>query len=515
MHPDQLQLGAPRALRGEVRLRPYQVEAVERVRALVRRGTRRILLVLATGGGKTSVASELIRQVVARGNRALFVAHRRELITQAYQRLLDFGLPTDQVGVIMASDPRRRPGALVQVASIDTLRNRPKPRADLVIRDEAHRALAKTDRELAEHYPKAVLVGLTATPYRADGKGLGDAYDELVVVASPRELIAQGFLVEPRVFTVPASALPDLSRVQVRAGDYDQKALESAVDQKAIVGNIVEHWRKHADGVRTIVFATSVAHSKHIAERFREAGVAAEHLDGETPAEERDGILGRLGTGQTLVVSNVNVCTEGWDQPAVKCAILARPTKSTGLYLQMAGRILRPYQSQQAIILDHAGCVMEHGLPQDERQFSLEGTKKKRAGAAGEAPAKTCPECFAVLALSIRVCPECGTVLSQPREDVEETPDELVEVTVDDVRRLEWQRLTALAALRGYKEGWAFHRFREKFGEPPSAAIKAAAAAPTSVDEQRALYEVLLSEEGGSVAWANVRYRLLGCGRRL
>lgn len=498
-------MASERLRAGEVRLRPYQLDAIERVRGCVREGVRRILLVSPTGSGKTTVASELIRLVVARGNRALFVAHRRELITQAYQRLLDFGFEPEQVGVIMATDPRRRPGAVVQVASIDTLRNRAKPRAELVIVDECHRALARSYRDLAEHYPKAVHLGLTATPYRADGKGLGDAYDDIVVVAWPRELIAEGFLVEPRVFTVPPSALPDLSAVSVRAGDYDQRALEEAVDQRSLVGNLVEHWRKHADAVRTVVFATSVAHSKHINERFREAGIASEHLDGETPVDERDAILARLESGATRIVASVGTLTEGWDQPSVKCAILARPTKSTGLYLQMAGRILRPYQGQQAIILDHAGCVMEHGLPQDDRAFSLGGTKKKRNGAAGEAPAKTCPECFAVLALSIRVCPACGTVLSVPKDDVEETPDELVEVTVDDVRRLEWQRLQALASLRGYKEGWAYHRYREKFGDPPSAAIKAPSLG-SAAEQKRAVYEALLEEEGNA-AWAAVRFR--------
>lgn len=473
------------------------------MRACVRRGVRRILLVLATGGGKTSCAAELIRLTVARGHRALFIAHRRELITQAYQRLLDFGLPVEDVGVIMASDPRRRPGAKVQVASIDTLRNRAKPCAELVIVDECHRSLSRSHREVSAHYPNAVHLGLTATPYRADGKGLGDAYDELVLVASPRELIAQGFLVEPRVFTVPPSALPDLSAVRTRAGDYDKRGLEDAVDQKSLVGNLVEHWRKHADGLRTVVFATSVAHSKHINARFREAGVASEHLDGETPTQERDAILARLDSGATRVVASVGTLTEGWDQPSVKCAILARPTKSTGLYLQMAGRILRPFEGQQAIILDHAGCVMEHGLPQDDRELSLEGSKKKRIGAGGEAPAKTCPECFAVLPLSIRECPECGAILSVAKDDIEETPEELVEVTVDDVRRLEWQRLQALASLRGYSPGWAARRYRQRFGEPPPPV--SVEAPPLREAQKRKLYEALLQEEG-SAAWAAARF---------
>lgn len=494
--------------RTAVRLRPYQVAAVEGVRSAVRRGTRRCLLVAPTGSGKTTVASELIRLAAIRDRRALFVAHRRELITQAYQRLLDFGLPESNVGVIMASDPRRRPGARVQVASIDTLRNRAKPRADLVIVDECHRALAASYRDLQEHYARAVHLGLTATPYRADGRGLGDAYDDLVVVTSPRALIAEGYLVEPRVFTVPPSALPDLSAVRTRGGDYDKRALEDAVDQKSLVGNLVEHWRRYAEGIRTIVFASSVAHSQHITERFVEAGIPAEHLDGTTPNDERDAILARLASGETLVVPNVGVLCEGFDSPPVKCAILARPTKSTGLYLQMAGRILRPWENQSAIILDHAGCVMEHGLPQQDRTFSLETRKKRQGQGASEAPAKVCVECFAIVPLSVRECPECGAQLSVERDDVEETPDELVEVTVDDVQRLEWQRLQALASLRGYKPGWAIHRFREKFGEAPSASVRASAAPiEDQAKQRRAVYDAMLEEEGGNSAWAAVRFR--------
>ena len=502
-----LDLRQPRT-RTAVRLRPYQVEAVDGVRSAVRRGARRCLLVAATGSGKTTIACELVRLSAVRERRALFVAHRRELITQAYERLIDFGIPESNLGVIMANDPRRNPGARVQVASIDTLRNRAKPRADLVIVDECHRALANSYRDLQQHYSRAVHLGLTATPYRADGRGLGDAYDDLVVVTSPRALIAEGFLVEPRVFTVPPSALPDLSAIRTRGGDYDKRALEDAVDQKSLVGNLVEHWRRYADGVRTVVFATSVAHSRHITERFLEAGVPAEHLDGTTPNDERDAIIARLASGETLVVPNVGVLCEGFDSPPVKCAILARPTKSTGLYLQMAGRILRPWQDQAAIILDHAGCVMEHGLPQQDREFSLEGRKKRPGAGGGEPPAKMCPECFAVVPLSVRECPACGTQLSVERDDVEETPDELVEVTVDDVQRVEWQRLSALASVRGYKTGWAVHRFREKFGEAPSTAVRGSASPIADPAEQRrTVYDAMLEEEGGNSAWAAVRFR--------
>jgi superfamily II DNA or RNA helicase len=376
----------------------------------------------------TTIAGSVIERAARQNRRVLFLAHRRELISQAYRRLLDFGLPERDVGVIMANDPRRRPVAPVQVASVDTLRTRAKPHADVVFIDEAHRALARTYVDLLAAYPEALHIGLTATPYRADGQGLGDAYDELIVIASPRELIAQGHLVEPRVFTVPASQRPDLSGVNVSRGDYAASELAEAVDRQALVGNIVEHWMTHARGVRTVAFAASVEHSQHIAARFREAGVAAEHLDGGTPTIERDAILARLDRGETLVVSNCGVLCEGWDQPAVKCAILARPTKSTGLYLQQGGRILRPWNDQRAIILDHAGCALEHGLPQDDREFSLEGTKK-RTKATAEAPARECPTCFAVVGIATRVCPECGHEFFAEREVPREEDGALEEVT--------------------------------------------------------------------------------------
>jgi superfamily II DNA or RNA helicase len=401
---------------------------VESVNELERRGVRRVLVVAPTGAGKTTIAGHLITKAASQGQRVLFLAHRRELISQAYSRLLQMGVKEKNVGVVMATDPRRRPGAPVQVASVATLARRPKPLADIVFIDEAHRALAKTYQDISSHYAGALHLGLTATPYRADGKGLGDMYDELVTVASPRQLIDEGYLVEPRVLTVPLSDLPDLSRVKLRGGDYAESALAAAVDQTSLVGNIVDHWQEHARGVRTVAFATSVEHSRHITDRFLSAGVPAEHLDGTTPGRQRDAILQRLESGQTLVVSNCGVLCEGWDQPAVKCAILARPTKSTGLYLQQAGRILRPFGGQQAIILDHAGCALEHGLPQDEREFSLEDSADKSGELLGEVPTKVCEQCFTVVPAATRTCPACGFEF-EGREMPIEQEGTLVEVT--------------------------------------------------------------------------------------
>jgi superfamily II DNA or RNA helicase len=434
--------------------------------------------------GKSCLFAHLANRAAHRGEGVLVVAHRRELINQAYERVVQHGVPETNVGVLMASDTRRRPVAPVQVASIDTLRHRPKPPAELVVIDEAHRCLAPSYLTLRELYPNALHVGFTATPYRADLRGLGEFYDDLVVVATVKKLIAEGYLVDPRVFTVPSDQLPNLSGVRVRGGDYDERQLADAVDQQRLVGNIVDHWQKHAAGVRTIAFAVSVQHSQHIAERFREQGIPAEHLDGTTPAPERDAILSRLRSGETLVVSNVGVLCEGTDIPAVKCAVLARPTKSTGLYLQQAGRILRPWNGERAIILDHAGCAREHGLPQDDREFSLEAAPKRKRREGATVPLRTCT-CLAILPPATKVCPECGSVFEVAREVPEEVAGELVEAKSGDVvpravqhraigfddavRRTYFEQQRALGRSRRKPADWAVGRFIARYGTlPPS-----------------------------------------------
>jgi superfamily II DNA or RNA helicase len=489
-------------------LRPYQAEAIARIHTRLREGIRRLLLVLATGGGKTVIAAHLVLGAVAEGKRVLFLAHRRELIHQAYAKFRAQGLSDRQVGVLMATDSRRRPGAPVQVASVDTLRRRAPPLADVVFVDEAHRSLAATYRGIAELYPNAVHLGLTATPYRRDGGGLGDAYDELVVVATVRQLIADGFLVEPRVFTVPRDTGPDVSGVRTKGGDYEEGALARAVDRPGLVGNIVHHWQELAEGLRTVVFAVSIAHSKHIVQSFREAGVAAAHLDGATPTDERDRILAALERGELRVVSSCGILSEGWDQPAVKCAVLARPTRSTGLYLQQVGRILRPWNGVRAIILDHAGSVHAHGLPQDDRVFSLD----PRQHIAQAAPVRACPVCSAMVPLSTRVCPECDAVLIEGNFMPEEAEGQLVEISQDKHERAEWDRFCALALERGYQPGWVYHRWKEKFGKEPPRSFRVPRPAPRPAPgggtraQEAALRDVLKEAARGkrTLSWSEI-----------
>jgi superfamily II DNA or RNA helicase len=296
--------------------------------------------------------------------------------------------------------------------------------------------------------------------------------------------------------------------VKVRRGDYDERELADAMDRSPLIGNLVTHWRKHADGVATIVFATSVAHSQHITERFRDAGITVEHLDGNTETPVRDAILKRLASGDTQVVSSVNCLAEGLDIPRVKCAILARPTKSLGLYLQQAGRILRPYQWQPAIILDHAGCVLEHGLPQDDREYSLKPKPKRERNNAAPPPLRECPGCSALLPIQTRTCPECDTTLAAEREAPTEAEGELVEVNENspELRMAHWKRLCGVATRHGLNPRWILHKYRDRFGEEPPMDFALPTWRPKTDQQKQKYFETLLANEP-STRWARVRYR--------
>lgn len=456
-----------------IALRPYQTSAIEQVYAHRGPGAR-VLCVAPTGAGKTVIGSRMILDELAAGGRVIFIAHRTELIAQTYAKLLAMGLDERSVGVIMADGTiphpvsgRRvccaRPLAPVQVASIDTLRRRTLPHGvTLIIVDECHRSLAKSYRDVLDGCPDAFVVGLTATPYRGDGRGLGDVFRTLVVVTTPKALMAEGFLSEPRVFSHPNRA--DLSAVKTVAGEYDQKELGAAVDKKELIGSIVEHWERHLAGVRTVAFATNVAHSEHIAEQFRAKGIPAEHLDGETHPDVRAAILRRVDSGATLIVSNCGVLCEGWDQPSVKGCILARPTKSRALYVQCAGRVLRPWKGETPVILDHAGSVLDHDLPHADWEITLEGRKKKTKCAVS---VKECPTCFAACASNAHVCFFCGHPFGEGTDSKkvgtpEEADGNLVEVRADALRVLKLQT----GPVRFELQQWA-QRIDEKYGLEP------------------------------------------------
>jgi DNA repair protein RadD len=372
-------------------LRKYQEDGLAQILAAFSGGARSVLAVAPTGSGKTTVFGSLTADLRAP---VLILVHRRELATQAANRLREFGV---DFGMIMPGEPERL-GARVQVASKDTLCRRPRarwPRAGLVIVDEAHLSTARTWQMILEHYARAKILGFTATPYRLSGKSLASAYDALVVIARPRELREQGHLCPYVGFSYKA---PDLTAVEVIGEDYDQS--QSAAAMSAITGDIVAEWLAHARDLSTVVFACTVEHSKALTDEFRSKGVAVEHLDGKMGKFQRDAILARVANGTTRVLCNVGIAIEGLDIPRLKCCVLARPTKSLARAIQMMGRVRRPWQGQSARIHDHAFVIPTHGQPDADRDYSLHAKKEKPPSLS------TCSSCRAVY--DGNSCPACG-----------------------------------------------------------------------------------------------------------
>ena len=385
-------------------LRPYQSTALDETSQAFRTH-RRVLLVAPTGAGKTTIAAEIIRRSVERGKRLVFLAHRKELIEQCSTRLDQFGIDH---GVIMADHRRDRPHLPVQVASVQTLINRDLDApTNLIIIDETHRCTSASYQTVIENCGNPYVLGLTATPIRADGKGLASQFDVMVQCPTVAELTALGYLVPAVSY---AGKRIDLSGVRISGADYDRDQLADWMNKPHLIGDCVTEWKRLASGRSTMLFAAGVAHSKAIVESFLAAGVRAAHLDGTTPKDERSSILARLADGRLTLVSNAMVLTEGVDVPRVDCIVLARPTKSAGLYLQMAGRGLRTFPGKlDLLLLDHGNCIRECGLVAQDRNWQLlpDATRKRGKSVSYAETFKVCPDCGKVAALTDLEC-GCG-----------------------------------------------------------------------------------------------------------
>lgn len=462
-------------------LRPYQVDAVYRCRSRWAAKVKRLLLVSAVGSGKTTCFTEVIRLATAAGLQVLVCVHREELLDQASKRLTEFGI---RHGVIAAGKPRGDIHALVQLASIDTLRNRPKPEAQLVVLDEAHRAKAKTWESVLEHYPDAYVLGVTATPLRLDGKPLGDIFQEMVVVdADPADLIRDGFLAP---YTGFAFDTPQLEDVRRRGSDFDEGGLVTAMSRSAIVGNVLEQWGRFSRDLSTVLFTVNIQHSRDMTDKFKGGGVRAEHVDGKMRRKERRAILERVASGRTQVVSTVDVLSEGYDCPRLKCVGLLRPTMSLTKYIQQVGRVRRPWNDLTARIHDHSGNVMRHSLPDAKREWSLDGAPP-RPGRGDIPNVRQCPACFALYdpAENTEGCPVCGNVVKRPRsgpefiedgtmvsfEELEKPPPGAGDPP--DKRAAYYAQQVTRCKVMGWKIGRAAVLYKARYGVwPPQSALR-------------------------------------------
>jgi superfamily II DNA or RNA helicase len=433
-----------------ITLRPYQNDTITAATSAYRAGHRGVLVVIPTGGGKTVIYSEVTRAVAAAGAAVLIVEPAVELVEQTRDKLRALGVP--RVGIIAAGWGRGYnpdAGALVQVATVQTLRTRPDAMLrtpHLIVFDEAHLSAAESYRMIRERYPRAVRLGVTATPWRLDGAGFEDLASEIIVGPTVRDLIGTGALVPFRTRSIPLTAFARGTRRP--NSEFNLREMSKAYTENRLVGDVVAHYLDSPKAGRSgIVFGASTGHARELCDRFVAAGVRAEYLDGTTPADVRRAIVGtpekpgRLGTGETTLVCNFGVLTAGFDCPRVEYIGVARATASKALWIQMAGRGMRPSPATgkiDALIDDFGGNALRHGNLARVHDYSLtgrnaadEGDGDPDAGPLG----RECPQCRTVDDAGAAVCAFCGfefaILLRAGRGRVKSIDGHLVEIAAD------------------------------------------------------------------------------------
>lgn len=441
-----------------VELRSYQTDLVESIRDGFRQGRKSVLAVAPTGSGKTICFSYIAQQSLSRGSRTLILVHRQELLDQTSRTLSAFDVPH---GVIAAG---RKPdmGQPIQLASVQSLIRRMHkiPAPDLIVIDEAHHAVAGSWRAVVDQFCNSRLLGVTATPERLDGKGLGSIFEQMIFGPSVSDLQDAGHLSRAKYYA-PTTA--DISGVKTRCGDFDQSGLESVMNQSKIIGDAVENYALYAAGQTAIAFCVSIDHARNVAEAFCRAGYDAATIDGTLTSTERRSRVDALGNGELKIVTSCEIINEGFDVPIVGGAILLRPTQSLGLHLQQIGRVLRPAPGKDfAVVIDHVGNLSRHGLAHGIRDWSLED-RPKRSGNKGATPdVRQCPECYCCHDPQDNVCPGCGHEYEKQGRKIEVVDGRLVEFEESMLTKRQevghartYQDLLEIAKARGYKPAWA------------------------------------------------------------
>lgn len=442
----------------DICLRPYQQQLIDDVGYEYSEGRRRVCAVAPCGAGKTIMTAWMARGTALSGRRAIFMVHRQELIEQTSATFTAMGI---RHGLIAAGAAKEY-DLPVQIASVQTLIHRlsQMQAPDLLICDECHHIVANTYRKIVDQFSSSYVLGVTATPERIGGQGLGEIFQSLVLGPSAADLIAAGNLTPYDYYAPPTKFDP--AAAHVRFGEYVKNDLLSQMDDADVIGDIVTNYKNLADGKRAICYCINRAHSEHVAASFCAAGIPALHIDGETHKAVRARAIEDFRTGRLQILCNAELLGEGFDVPAMEAVILARPTASLTLYIQQSMRPLRPdpkNPEKRAVIIDHVGNVFRHGMPDEEREWSLETKKRKPRATA----IKVCPACYTAVPSTARTCP-CGHVFAAAPEErkITETDGTLkkIEAIQRKERRQEVGRarsvsdLTAIALRRGYSLRW-------------------------------------------------------------
>lgn len=433
-------------------LRDYQEDLIKQVREAYRRGYRSPCIVLPCGGGKSVIVAEIAKRTTYNGNNVLFLIHRRELRDQIISTFSRWGVDMSLCDVMMVQTAARRAEKL-RVPS-------------LVITDENHHCLASSYKTIYEEFPKAHFLGVTATPVRLNGDGLGDVNDVLINGVSAKWLIENKFLAP---YDYYAPSVSDLTGIKITHGEYAAGDIEKLLTKNTVFGDVIGHYKKLADGKQAVCYCASIRHSEEMAAAFRKAGIEAAHIDGSTPPAHREHIIEEFRRGAIDILCNVDLISEGFDVPDCECVILLRPTKSLTLFIQQSMRCMRYKPGKRAVIIDHVGNYARFGMPDDERKWTLEKQDKAGRKSKAEKPvnARMCPHCYAVFK-SADKCPKCGFVFPKQERQLETASAELQKIegfkldfsSPDECKN--YGELLAYAKKHGYKQGWAYYQARNR-----------------------------------------------------
>jgi len=374
-------------------LYPYQEKLVDRARESIAKGSKGVLIQSPPGSGKSVIIASVAKAATDKKNHVLFIVHRRELVEQIKDSFSKQGVDKQYSTVMTVGRVANR------------LHQLPKP--SIIITDETHHSRAKTYRRIYDHYSDAFRLGFTATPWRMSGKGFTDVYDDMIHGPTVDWLIKNNFLAP---FNYYAPTLADLDALkQSSTGEYTKQSMDDAI-KRMVFGDVVEHYKKLADGHKAILYAHSVETSELLAETFIQNGIAAVHADSKTPPKERDRIMEDFKSGKIQVLCNVDLVSEGFNVPDCSCVIMVRPTASLVLHMQQSMRSMRYQPGKKAIIIDHVANYAKHGLPNTEHEWTIQDREKKTQNKnATDGPSlKDCPECFSVIPSTSQDCPACG-----------------------------------------------------------------------------------------------------------